>query len=450
MSLNSRRPSNIEKITAKFSSDHHFREVVLKGSLGFAVKILSALSIFLMNIIIARKLGATESGIFFLSFTLVGLISAIGRMGLENSLVRFIAHFEAIGELHKVHLVFRKSITWSLILSFLLLVAFLLIIPYLTSFALPHPGLSPVLYIMSIAIPLVSIYTLFSYALQGIKSIAQSLIILSVITPATVLVGLLLTSPETSIEVAKIYLVGCLLSLLLGYYWWKNLSPTFFYTSAQVDNFSNSQLWSSSFPLWGVVILNQIIQWSSQLLLGAWGSAKDIALFSTAQRTALLTSFILIAINSIVAPKFAALYARNNITDIRRIAIWSVRILLIASTPIVCIFLIFPSQIMGIFGDDFRDAALALSILSIGQFVNIATGSVGFLLSMTGHESKLRFNLFIGAFLGISLGVILIPNYGILGAAIATSFSIAIQNLLGVYHVKKIFGFNTLFFWKTL
>ena len=42
--------------------------------------------------------------------------------------------------------------------------------------------------------------------------------------------------------------------------------------------------------------------------------------------------------------------------------------------------------ITAIYGKEFSAAALPLVIVSFGQFVNVAAGSVGLLLSMTGNQ----------------------------------------------------------------
>lgn len=201
-------------------------------------------------------------------------------------------------------------------------------------------------------------------------------------------------------------------------------------------------------PLWTVAIVHQIIQWSSQLILGVAEDAESVAFFATAQRTAMLTSFILFAVNTIVAPKFAAMHATGDMDGIRRTAVLSVRIMLVVCVPVTAFVLIFPEWLMGMFGEAFTAAAPALMILTIGQFVNIATGSVGYLLSMTGNETKVRDNVVLAGVLSVGLGVILIPLYGVIGAAIAYACGVASQNLLGVYQVKKYLGFNTLCFWK--
>ena len=106
--------------------------------------------------------------------------------------------------------------------------------------------------------------------------------------------------------------------------------------------------------------------------------------------------------------------------------------------------LLFPEFLLGFFGAEYRQASLILQILVIGQFINVITGSVGFLLNMSGHEKDMRNVVFFSGPLSLGLGFFLTPIYGTTGAAIATAIALASQNLIAVYMVKKRLGFNTL------
>ena len=424
--------------------DSHGREMLAGSVVAICVKVLAAGAAFLMNIVVARTLGASEAGLFFFGFTLITLLAGIARMGLDNSLVRFISSEHSQNNLSGVYGVYRKSMLWAVGLSLLVMCLLIMLNQPLTSHIFNLPGFGSVLWIMAFALPLVALYTLHAQALQGLKRIAKAMLTLNVTVPVLVLLGLLLLPVDTADGTAWVYVGACAIALLLSWLWWRNSAPE----PPARASFETSQLLSSCLPLWGVMLFSQAIMWSSQVMLGVWATATDVALFASAQRTAMLTSFVLVAVNSIAAPKFAAMHRQGDMIGLRRTALMSVRLMLLAAVPLVLFMLLFPEWLMGLFGEEFKSAATVLMILTLGQFVNIATGSVGFLLSMTGHERQLRLNVFIGALLGVGLGVALIPVYGILGAAIATAVGVASQNLLGVYQVNKLLGFNTLAFWR--
>lgn len=99
---------------------------------------------------------------------------------------------------------------------------------------------------------------------------------------------------------------------------------------------------------------------------------------------------------------------------------------------------------MGLFGDKYIIAAPLLQIIAVGQFFNVITGSVGYLLVMSNHEKDLRnVSLFSGP-LAIVLAFVLTKEYDLIGAAYATAIALTTHNMLAVIMVKKRLGFNAL------
>jgi O-antigen/teichoic acid export membrane protein len=175
--------------------------------------------------------------------------------------------------------------------------------------------------------------------------------------------------------------------------------------------------------------------WSATIILGTLGQVSEIGIFQVANRTAVLIAFLLTSINTIAAPKFASLYYKGEMQALSKSARQSSALMVLAVTPLLVLMIIFPRTILGLFGPDFGDGALLLRLLSIGQFINVATGSVGYLLMMTGHERILNLNITIAAIIHLCLCLWLIPQMGALGAAIATALPIALVNLLSAYFV---------------
>ena len=129
-------------------------------------------------------------------------------------------------------------------------------------------------------------------------------------------------------------------------------------------------------PLFWVMLMNLVMNWTASFLLGVWGTKSDVGIFNVAARTAQVTSFILIAVNSIAAPKFAELYNQGNKAALGRLARRSTWLMTLVASPVLLLFVLFPGRIMALFGKPFEGGAAVLGILSIGQFVNVVTGSV--------------------------------------------------------------------------
>jgi O-antigen/teichoic acid export membrane protein len=84
----------------------------------------------------------------------------------------------------------------------------------------------------------------------------------------------------------------------------------------------------------------------------------------------------------------------------------------------------------------------------LGQFINVITGSTGYLLTMSGHEKDMRNITIINGIMAIVLALILNPIFGAMGSAVSTAIAVASTNLMAVGMVKKRLGFNTLNIWS--
>ena len=162
-------------------------------------------------------------------------------------------------------------------------------------------------------------------------------------------------------------------------------------------------------------------------------SHSNLSYLYVVQRISFLISFALIAVNYIAAPKFASLFKQKKIIELKELSMFCSRILFIIAIPLCALLFFLSAEILLLFGEDYVNASYLLQVLIFGQFINIICGPVAFLLNMTGNEKDMRNILLLTGILSIILGFILTFHYGVLEAAISTSTSLIIQNLLAVF-----------------
>jgi len=165
------------------------------------------------------------------------------------------------------------------------------------------------------------------------------------------------------------------------------------------------------------------------VLLGAIGTPDAAGLYSIAQRGALLVAFPLAALNAAIGPTAARLWAEHDRPRLQRLVTVGTRGVLLGSVPIAIAFVVFGREIISfLFGSQFVGAAVPLAILSVGQLVNAATGSVGVLLIMTGYQHRATWSMAAGAVLNVVLSLVLMPVYAETGVAIAATVSLIVSN----------------------
>ena len=180
------------------------------------------------------------------------------------------------------------------------------------------------------------------------------------------------------------------------------------------------------------------------VLLGSMGTPEAAGLYSVAQRGALLVAFPLAAVNAAIGPTAARLWAAHELGRLQHLVTASARGVALASLPIGLIFIVFGRQIINLlFGADFAAASMPLAILSVGQLINAATGSVAVLLVMTGFQQRATAAMAAGAALNVLLCIVLIPAYGEVGAAIAAATSLIVSNVIMVVACRRRLGLDS-------
>lgn len=422
------------------SLEKNFSEVLRGAAAAFVVRLIGAALVFIFNILLARKLGADATGLFVLALMIVSVASVVSRIGLDNTMLKMIATSASSREWGMVAGVFFQGLLLATLLSTALTLVLYVSSPWVTETIFDKPRLLPVLqWMLPIIVPM-ALIALVGESLKGIKQVAASALVQAVIVPASSIAGLYLLVELYAIEGAVWgYLAASVIAMVVGLLLWKLLVP--YAKRTQVEY---RLIFASCLPLFWVASMNLVTMWMSTGMLGVFGTSADVAIYNAAARTAMLVSFVLYAFNSIAAPKFAEMYHQQDIGGLERTARFSARMTTLFAAPVLLLFIIFSSQVMALFGDEFRAGAAALVILSLGQFVNVMTGSVGYLLIMTGHERSMRNNVLLSGAVNVLLNFMLTPSLGWMGAAIATAGAMVVANLAATWLVYRYLGLKVL------
>ena len=90
-----------------------------------------------------------------------------------------------------------------------------------------------------------------------------------------------------------------------------------------------------------------------------------------------------------------------------------------------------------VYGDYYRGAAPILVLLSLGQMVNMWTGSCAMILTMTRHEMAMMVIAVVSGLITVSAAILLVRPYGVIGVAAATATGIILRNLLTLFYAKR-------------
>ncbi|VAW98540.1 hypothetical protein MNBD_GAMMA23-1536 [hydrothermal vent metagenome] len=186
------------------------------------------------------------------------------------------------------------------------------------------------------------------------------------------------------------------------------------------------------------------------LILGMFHEPEIVGYYSAAARTALLVTIILQAINALGARQYATLYKMNKTDELQQLLHSLSRWLVWATAGVTVFLLLGGHYLLAFFGNNFTQAYPALAILTVAYAATVILGPVTVLLNVTGNQKVTAKVLTTAVVIGIILNSILIPIYGMVGAAIAAGTMHVFWAISLHRHVRKILGVETcLFFMKS-
>lgn len=179
----------------------------------------------------------------------------------------------------------------------------------------------------------------------------------------------------------------------------------------------------------------------SFFFLEVFTTTQEVGVFSVAFKISVLISLVLFAVNTISGPKFSELFWAKKYAELQHTLHHSSRLIFFASFSVSMMFFFFSETILGFFGEEFIVGKTAFLYLIIGQLIYGFSGSASIFLNMVGKQNILRNATVFVMVLDLVLKYLLIPPYGINGAAIASIISAIIINLYMVTYTYKKLNF---------
>ncbi|MDJ0594373.1 MAG: flippase [Pleurocapsa sp. MO_226.B13] len=431
---------------------NNLKQRLLKGAAGtLGLRIAATGLNFVTGIILARLLGVEGFGVYTYAFTWTQLLTLGATLGLDKLVVREFAIYKTRASWGLM----RGLLYWAngiVLIASLGLIAIAIAIAW--SFNMQaNPQQFGVFCVAMLLIPIETLRNLRLGAMRGLNKILIGLIPEWIVAPVLLLVlsgcaYLLLGDGLTAVWVASIRVFAAIVTLVIGVRLLYQILPA---ATKQATPQYQGKIWLySALPFMFMGSMYMIKSRTDIIMLGAFQGAEAVGIYFAVSRGAQLIDFVTNAANNVLGPNIASLYAEGKSEQIQRILIKSSRTVSLASLPIIIGLVFLGSWYLSLFGSEFTQGTKALIILCVGQIVNVVTGSVGLLLNMTGNERYTSISRGASTILNIILNALLIPRWGLEGAAIATASSSILLNIENTLWVRKKLGIHCSVFGKLI
>lgn len=399
-------------------------------------KVFGAVSGYVMAFVLTQRGDATAVGIYELAFTCIILLSVFARFGLDGALVRYIGVFSASREEGAVRWLYKRSMFFSSAFSIGLGVAVFFLAPVLSSIFGDESMIWP-FKLAGLSIPFFTLLNMNAETLRGYKQ----MVAYSFLQQGTVI----------------------FLAAIIFFFWWNpddvGLSGVHAFFTASVVLFLLSQLsvgrrfrkipafkvpltsfkevLGVSWPIFLSSSIFMVMSWTDTLMVGYFLEKADVGIYRIAFRISTVITFTQFAINGIAAPMIANLYHKGDFAGLRKLIHKIGLFNFLFSVPIFLLIVFAPTFLLGLFGAEYESGKFILLILSFGQVIFALSGPVMYILTMTKHEKTALYIMYLTATINLLGNAILIPIYGLHGAAISTAVTTLLWNVLAVIAVFR-------------
>ena len=424
--------------------DQHFG-FVLKGSISTALSLFFVQGLrFLSGIIIARYYGAKVSGQLTLVVTVMSMFAIVANFGIKDALQKLIPEYKEKYNLESAYQVFLKGNKLILFTTTVCMVM-MYCLAHTLSINWGEPELEWFFKVSGIFLIFFVLSDLNYFSLRAILKVHSSNLLLVVGTVIRIVALLIITwfFYNTFNPVYLHWWTLCLLPWLLS------CIPVYRYFTkpslkeSVLQTVSYRQILHLAFPML-LTYLSFFLTISIDVFILKYYhvSTGQIGIFKTCVNISTLASAILISLNTTIQPKITQLYYSNKIAEIAKLTQRSTKLMFWLSLPIFFVFLFGSKYVMWLYGKEFMTGAFSLSILTIGQVFNTFCGPIAQFLNATGFHKSIRNLSFLAVTVNIILNFILIPLYGIEGAAWANAINVVVWNIAGSIYIKRKFGFH--------
>lgn len=409
-----------------------YRDIVKKGVSFMGFRIIGILSGYLFTLYITNNYGASLNGLVVLSFSVFMFATIIGRLGIDVNLIKFYANED---NWKSDPGLFYQVLLKSFFFSSLLVLILYLSQDFIIYSLFKKPQLEPYFLWVILAIPGWVITMLCAGALRA-KGLNNWF-------------AFFVNTGRFSIALMFVYLLGffemkplnLMIAHSLGIYLLATIAITVIIKKFEIVSLkSSTNSWyfvKDSFPMMLSSTIMIFLGWMDTFILGIYETDDNIGIYNVALKLALVTSFSVEAINSSLAPKIANLYLNNLKEKFLKLIKFSTRLNFVLTSLIVLILVVFNQWFLGIFGDEFKVGSTALIILCSIHLLNSGLGSVGIIMQMTGKQKQYQNIAIISLLINLLLNFLLIPRYGINGAAVATALSLSVWNTSSCIYLKR-------------
>lgn len=419
-----------------------FDGVARQASIRFSGLAFDKLLGYAFAIIITKTYGPADLGFYIVGVGLIEVLLSLTRLGQDQAAVRAVAGLVAAGKRVEIKGVLRTSLAFT-IPPAVAVAALVLVVDHRLAAALSRPNLAYFLGFAVVSLPAANVADSFLWISEGLGRQKYLTLVRMVLEPTvktalSLALFLALGSVAGAQSLGLAYTASIVVSAACAYFVYRRVVLPL--TPGRPTEPNAAELLRVGLPICGLSVLTRLLGRAEVFLIFTLISARATAHFIVAQRTALLTTMIALAVDAAFRPAMASALTRGLHNELRHQFSSVSRRILMLCLPACVVLVCFPSRVMAVVGDQFVGAAPVVALITIGTVASFIAGPSASALVMAGRSRISLANGLVAGGLGLALDIMLIPRFGLFGAGVAQCGSMVVSNFLNACSARRLLG----------
>ena len=401
--------------------------------------VIAALATFAAQIVLSRALGREGFGVVTVITQGTFVLSFITRVGMDFAVLRDVAVEVGVGKHQRIRSLVARAAAIAGLAS---LACAVLIWVGADAVQKLFPSIGDergewVVEAAAVGLPFLALANVWLSATRGLKIMRYTLYVFWAGQPVLWVLIMIVALPlqKTTWMGVLAYSLSWVWAAVVSYYFWRRESRA--WEAAPLETGDMGRLMRYAGPRAPAALFAQLLFWTDLFVVTRYVSASEVGIYSAVLRAGQVIVLFLTSVSLMFSPYVADLHNRGETERLDKLFKRLTRWTLAATIPVFLLLVVAPEAVLQIFGRGFEGGEAALLIVLAGQLINIATGSVGFVLIMVGRTGW-DLVVYAGSLaLNLALAFWLCPRYGIEGAAVANAVTFALSKWARLALVRR-------------
>ncbi len=409
---------------------------VARGSainlLGGAV---SASATFALTIVLTRNLAPEKVGTFFTATSIFLLLTALGQLGTSTGLVYFLGREEPARRPTIGAAYLRTAAVPVLTVAALTSGLLLLLGGQISTWFGPKGDQDFIhaLWVLALFTPFAAALELHNAASRGLGTMRLTATLDQILRPTLQLALVLVAVMSDSVALAvAAWALPYLPTAIAARWWWGKRIDR----SGPPVRVSAREFWRFTGPRAIASVAQLAMQRLDIVLVAALAGLREAAIYTAATRFLVVGQLVGTALSRAVQPRLARAIGTGDRASALQLYQAATAWLVLLAWPLYLAMALAASSILVLFGSEYTVGAPVIVILSLTMLVATGCGMVDTVLIMAGRTSWNLYNVLFALSVNVVADLLLIPRYGIVGAALGWSAAILCANLVPLTQVR--------------